>query len=69
MFFLDISRTFPLDATAGYAKVAKHASEEVGAVTELLTESLQNLSYILGQQYGRARFVGTDVDVIEKSDF
>ena len=28
--------------------------------------SLQNLSYILGQQYGRARFVGTDVDVDRK---
>ena len=46
MFFLDISRTLPLDATAGYAKVAKLASEEVGAVTELTPESLQNLSYI-----------------------
>lgn len=63
VFFLDISRTLPLDATAGYAKVAKLASKEVGAVTELTPESLQNLSYILGQQYGRARFVGTDVDV------
>lgn len=66
VFFLDISRTLPLDATAGYAKVAKLASEEVGAVTELTPESLQNLSYILGQQYGRARFVGTDVDVDRK---
>ena len=47
--FLDISRTLPLDATAGYVKVAKLASEEVGAVTELTPESLQNLSYILGQ--------------------
>ena len=37
------------DATAGYVKVAKLASEEVGAVTELTPESLQNLSYILGQ--------------------
>ena len=66
VFFLDISRTLPLDATAGYAKVAKLASEEVGAVTELTPESLQNLSYILGQQYGRARFVGTEVDVDRK---
>ena len=46
--------------------IAKLASEEVGAVTELTPESLQNLSYILGQQYGRARFVGTDVDVDRK---
>lgn len=64
VFFLDISRTLPLDATAGYAKVAKLASEEVGAVKELTPESLQDLSYILGQQYGRARFVGTDVDAV-----
>lgn len=66
VFFLDISRTLPLDATAGYAKVAKLASEEVGAVTELTPESLQDLSYVLGQQYGRARFVGTDVNIDRK---
>lgn len=66
VFFLDISRTLPLDATAGYAKVAKLASEEVGAVTELTQESLHDLSYVLGQQYGRARFVGTDVNVDRK---
>lgn len=66
VFFLDISRTLPLDATAGYAKVAKLASEEAGAVTELTPESLSKLSYVLGQSYGGARFVGTDVNVDRK---
>lgn len=66
VFFLDISRTLPLDATAGYAKVAKLANEEVGAVTELTPESLNKLSYVLGQPYDRARFVGTDVNVDRK---
>lgn len=60
VYFLDISRTVPLDATAGYAKIAKLASSEVGEGTELSDESLQDLSYILGHHYTRARFTGTD---------
>lgn len=63
VFFLDISRTLPLDATAGYAKIAKIASEEMGNEIELNEESLKNLSYILGQDYCRARFVGTNINV------
>lgn len=62
VFFLDISRTLPLDATAGYAKTAKTASEEAGAITVLKEESVKELSYILGQPYENARFVGTDVN-------
>lgn len=63
VFFLDISRTLPLDATAGYAKIAKIASEEMGNVTELDDEGIKNLSYVLGQDYARARFVGTNISV------
>lgn len=62
VFFLDISRTLPLDATAGYAKIAKLASEEVGNGVQLNEESLRELSYVLGQEYERARFVGTNVN-------
>ncbi|KJS15388.1 MAG: hypothetical protein VR69_13625 [Peptococcaceae bacterium BRH_c4b] len=62
VFFLDISRTLPLDATAGYAKIAKIASEEMGNEIELNDESMQNLSYVLGQEYTRARFVGTNIN-------
>lgn len=62
VFFLDISRTLPLDATAGYAKIAKSSSEAVGSEIALDAESIQNLSYILGQEYANARFVGTDIN-------
>lgn len=62
VFFLDISRTLPLDATAGYAKIAKMASEEAGERTELDEDSLHALSYVLGHSYTRARFTATDVN-------
>lgn len=62
VFFLDIARTLPLDATAGYAKIAKMASEEAGNGTELDGESLRALSYVLGQNYTRARFTATDIN-------
>ena len=62
VYFLDISRTLPLDATAGYAKIAKMASKEAGENTELDDASLQALSYVLGQNYSRARFTATDIN-------
>lgn len=62
VFFLDISRTLPLDATAGYARIAKIASEEMGNEVELNDESIRSLSYVLGQDYVRARFVGTNIN-------
>ena len=61
VYFLDISRTLPLDATAGYAKIAKTATEEAGRGVELNQDYLENLSYVLGQSYSRARFTGTNV--------
>jgi len=63
VFFLDISRTLPLDATAGYAKIAKIANEEMKNRIELDEESIKNLSYILGQNYDSGRFVGNPVNV------
>lgn len=66
VFFLDISRTLPLDATAGYAKIAKLANSEAGTETALTPESIEKLSYVLGQSYTNARFVGTDVNVDRK---
>ncbi len=63
IFFLDISRTLPLDATAGYAKIAQLANEEAGTETLLSEDSRKDLSYILGQSYTNARFVGTDINI------
>lgn len=62
VYFLDISRTLPLDATAGYAKIAKTATDEAGRGVELENEYLEGLSYVLGQAYSRARFTGTNVN-------
>lgn len=61
VYFLDISRTLPLDATAGYAKIAKLASTEAGDGTEFTDESLASLSNILGHHYTKARFASTDI--------
>lgn len=61
VYFLDISRTLPLDATAGYAKIAKNASAEDGENTELSPDSMQEFSYVMGNDYSRGRFTGTDV--------
>lgn len=62
VYFLDISRTLPLDATAGYAKIAKQSNKEAGSETVLSEESIKDLSYVLGRSYSNARFVGTDVN-------
>lgn len=62
VYFMDISRTVPLDATAGYAKIAK-SNSEVGEGKELTEASLNALSYVLGYNYSKARFTGTDANI------
>ena len=62
VYFLDISRTLPLDATAGYAKIAMTSNAEVGEGEALSVESIRDLSRVLGQTYSNARFVETNVD-------
>ena len=66
VFFLDISRTLPLAATAGYARIAMTANAEVGEGTALEEKAIQELSYVLGYQYLGARFTGTNVDSSRK---
>ncbi len=61
VMFQDISRTLPLEAAAGYARIAKLTGGEVGA-EEISEEFRDALSYILGRQYSRARFAKSDVD-------
>lgn len=62
VFFLDISRTVPLDATAGYAKIAMNANAEAGREIILTEESIKDLSYVLGQSYSKGRFINTNID-------
>lgn len=62
VFFLDVSRTLPLDATAGYAKIAKQSATENQGNIELNEESIKGLSFVLGRPYEAARFASTDID-------
>lgn len=61
IFIFDISRTLPLDATAGYAKIAKQAASEASTAA-LDADNLKWLSYILGKAYKQARFATTDIN-------
>jgi predicted ATPase len=61
VYWFDVARTLPLDATAGYAKVARLAAGEIS--TEALSEDYRGkLSYILGREYQDARFAAPDVN-------
>ena len=62
VFFLDVSRTLPLDATAGYAKIAKQSVSENQGNVALNEESLRGISYVLGRSYAAARFTSTDIN-------
>ncbi|PSD50812.1 ATP-dependent endonuclease [Stenotrophomonas maltophilia] len=61
IYWFDVARTLPLDATAGYAKVARLAAGEI-ATEELTEEYRGKLSYILGREYQGARFATPDVN-------
>lgn len=60
VYWFDVARTLPLDATAGYAKVARLAAGEIS--TESLSDEFRaKLSFILGREYQNARFAAPDV--------
>jgi hypothetical protein len=61
VFILDISRTLPLDASAGYAKIARLAANEVSS-TALEDAFRERLSHVLGRNYTNARFAASDVN-------
>lgn len=61
VFLLDISRTLPLDASAGYAKIARSAAAEVES-TEISDDFRNRLSHVLGRSYKKARFATSNVD-------
>lgn len=61
VYVLDISRTLPLDASAGYARIARLAASEIES-SEINDEFRARLSHVLGRQYKRARFATSDVD-------
>ena len=61
VFLLDIARTLPLDASAGYAKIAKQAASEIES-TEINEDFRDRLSHVLSRGYKKARFATSDVD-------
>lgn len=61
VFLMDISRTVPLDASVGYAKIARQAAAEV-STTQIDDDFRGRLSHILGRNYQNARFAVSDVD-------
>ncbi len=57
----DVSRTLPLDATVGYALIAKRTAQEVSAHN--LSDNLTSYySSIMGRSYDSAKFAIADVD-------
>jgi energy-coupling factor transporter ATP-binding protein EcfA2 len=61
VYFFDISRVVPIDASAGYAKIAKLAAAEI-STTEIEPDFRDRLSHVLGRAYSSARFAMSDVD-------
>jgi predicted ATPase len=61
VFLLDISRTLPIDASVGYARIARMATGE--ASSKVLNDDFRvKLSHVLGRDYKVARFARSDVD-------
>lgn len=65
IFWFDVARTLPLDASAGYARVARLAAGEVSD-EEISPEYVEHLSHILGRSYASARFAAPDVNAARK---
>ena len=57
VYFLDISRTLPLDATAGYAKIAKQVFTANGGDHVIPSDLMREYSHIMEGTYPSARFV------------
>lgn len=61
VFLLDIARTLPLDASVGYAKIARSAASEIESA-DINDEFRTRLSHVLSRSYKRARFATSNVD-------
>lgn len=65
VYFFDISRTLPLDASAGYAKIARITAKDIASAV-IDNGILGRLSHVLGKEYINARFVKSDVDQVRE---
>ena len=65
VYFFDISRLMPIDSKTGAGIIAQKTLREVSS-EDLTSENCNSLSYVLGCNYNRARFVTPDSSL--KSD-
>ena len=65
VFFYDISRTLPLDATVGYAKIANRNSSEISA-NALGADISKSCAFILGRNYDDVRVARSSADAAKK---
>jgi len=61
VIYQDVSRTLPLEATVGYARIAKRAATET-ATSSLAANVRAYYSSIMGRTYDEARIATTDLD-------
>lgn len=61
VFLLDISRTLPLDASVGYARIARSAASEIESA-DINDDFRKRLSHVLSRDYKKARFATSNVD-------
>lgn len=61
IWFFDIARLLPIDATIGYAKIAKLTAQEASS-EEIQEEYRGWYSYALGHTYSKARFAKSDIN-------
>jgi predicted ATPase len=59
--FQDVSRTLPMEATVGYARIARRNATETGAQA-LSTEITRFYSSIMGRRYDEARIAKSNLD-------
>lgn len=61
VYYMDLTRTQPIESVIGYSKLAKEKIREISA-TPLPQPDLSNIVEIMGRTYEQARYAKTDVD-------
>src|SRR5208337_3470312 len=65
IWFFDVARLLPIEATIGYAKVAKLTASEISE-SEIIHDFRNYYSYVMGHDYSKARFATSNVSANNK---
>ena len=65
VWFFDVARLLPIEATIGYAKVAKLTASEISNL-EISQEFRNHYSFVMGHDYSKARFATSNVSANNK---